>query len=48
MNEFDKLNGEQQQAFVELADMEDYDLWHLFSGRQNDDPRIDLHRGDAS
>ena len=39
--EFDKLNGEQQQAFVELADMEDYDLWDLLTGKAEiDDPRL--------
>ena len=38
---FDKLNEEQQQAFVELADMEDHDLWHLISGQADiDDPRL--------
>jgi antitoxin CptB len=39
--EFDKLNDEQQQAFVELADMEDHDLWDLINGRAEiDDPRL--------
>ena len=38
---FDKLNDEQQQAFVELADMEDYDLWDLLTGKAEvDDPRL--------
>ena len=38
---FDKLNEEQQQAFVELADMEDHDLWHLISGQADiDDVRL--------
>jgi antitoxin CptB len=38
----------QQQAFVELADMEDHDLWHLISGRQDATiPRFP-HRGDAT
>ncbi|MDD2742442.1 MAG: succinate dehydrogenase assembly factor 2 [Rhodocyclaceae bacterium] len=38
---FDKLDDEQQQAFVELADMEDHDLWHLISGQADiDDPRL--------
>jgi succinate dehydrogenase flavin-adding protein (antitoxin of CptAB toxin-antitoxin module) len=38
---FDKLDVEQQQAFVELADMEDHDLWHLISGQADiDDPRL--------
>ena len=39
--EFDKLNDYQQQAFVELADMEDHDLWDLINGRAEiDDPRL--------
>ncbi len=33
MTEFDQLSDEEQQAFVELADMEDHDLWHLISGQ---------------
>lgn len=38
---FDKLDVDQQQAFVELADMEDHDLWHLISGQADiDDPRL--------
>jgi succinate dehydrogenase flavin-adding protein (antitoxin of CptAB toxin-antitoxin module) len=38
--EFEKLSDEQQQAFVELADMEDYDLWDLLTGKAEiDDPR---------
>ncbi len=38
---FDKLNEAQQQAFVELADMEDYDLWDLLTGKEEtDDPRL--------
>ena len=38
---FDKLDVKQQQAFVELADMEDHDLWHLISGQADiDDPRL--------
>ena len=38
--EFEKLDDEQQQAFVELADMEDYDLWDLINGNaETDDPR---------
>jgi succinate dehydrogenase flavin-adding protein (antitoxin of CptAB toxin-antitoxin module) len=37
--EFEKLNDEQQQAFVELADMEDHDLWDLLTGKAEiDDP----------
>ena len=39
--EFEKLDGDQQQAFVELADMEDYDLWDLLTGKAEiDDPRL--------
>ena len=39
--EFEKLSGDQQQAFVELADMEDYDLWDLLTGKAEiDDPRL--------
>ena len=30
---FEQLNEEEQQAFVELADMEDHDLWYLISGQ---------------
>ena len=38
---FDKLSEDQQQAFVELADMEDYDLWDLLTGKaETDDPRL--------
>ncbi len=38
---FDTLDTDQQQAFVELADMEDHDLWHLISGQAEiDDPRL--------
>jgi succinate dehydrogenase flavin-adding protein (antitoxin of CptAB toxin-antitoxin module) len=38
---FDKLDEDQQQAFVELADMEDHDLWHLISGQAEiDDDRL--------
>lgn len=38
---FDKLTEEEQQAFVELADMEDHDLWHLISGQAEiDDQRL--------
>jgi len=39
--QFEKLTDEEQQAFVELADMEDHDVWHLISGQAEcDDPRI--------
>lgn len=38
---FDKLTDEEQQAFVELADMEDHDLWYLVSGKTEcEDPRL--------
>ena len=38
---FDKLSEDQQQAFVELADMEDYDLWDLLTGKaETDDARL--------
>ncbi len=37
---FDKLTDEEQQAFVELADMEDYDLWYMITGKvECDEPR---------
>lgn len=40
-NGFEKLNEEEQQAFVVLADMEDYDLWDLLMGKAEiDDPRL--------
>lgn len=40
-NGFEKLNEAEQQAFVELADMEDHDLWDLLSGKaETDDPRL--------
>ncbi|MCL2523835.1 MAG: succinate dehydrogenase assembly factor 2 [Betaproteobacteria bacterium] len=39
-NGFDQLDEEQQQAFVELADWEDHDLWRLISGQEETrDPR---------
>jgi len=39
-NGFAQLNDEQQQAFVELADMEDHDLWSLINGQtETHDPR---------
>lgn len=38
---FDALNEEEQQAFVVLADMEDFDLWDLLTGKAEiDDPRL--------
>ena len=38
---FAGLDDEEQQAFAELADMEDHDLWHLISGQAEcDDPRL--------
>ncbi|MEN3372038.1 succinate dehydrogenase assembly factor 2 [Dechloromonas sp. ZS-1] len=40
-NGFEQLSEEQKQAFVELADMEDHDLWYLVSGKtETDDPRF--------
>jgi len=40
-NGFEQLNDDQQQAFAELADMEDHDLWYLISGQaETDDPRL--------
>jgi succinate dehydrogenase flavin-adding protein (antitoxin of CptAB toxin-antitoxin module) len=40
-DQFNALNEEQQRAFVELADMEDHDLWHLISGQADcADPRL--------
>lgn len=39
--QFDKLSDDEQQAFVELADMEDHDLWHMISGQAEcEDPRL--------
>ena len=39
--QFRELSEEQQQAFVELADMEDHDLWYLISGQSDcPDPRL--------
>ena len=38
---FERLNDDEQQAFVELANMEDHDLWHLISGQAEiDDTRL--------
>lgn len=31
--EFGKLSDAEQQAFAELADYEDLELWHLISGQ---------------
>lgn len=40
--QFEQLNENEQQAFVELADMEDHDLWHLISDQAEcDDPRLE-------
>jgi succinate dehydrogenase flavin-adding protein (antitoxin of CptAB toxin-antitoxin module) len=33
-NAFGKLSDAEQQAFVELADYEDLELWRLISGQQ--------------
>ena len=30
---FDRLSDAEQQAFAELADYEDLELWHLISGQ---------------
>jgi succinate dehydrogenase flavin-adding protein (antitoxin of CptAB toxin-antitoxin module) len=39
--EFERLSDDEQQAFVALADMEDYDLWDLLTGKAEiDDPRL--------
>jgi len=39
--QFEQLSEEEQQAFAELADMEDHDLWYLISGQaETDDPRL--------
>ncbi|NJD24767.1 MAG: succinate dehydrogenase assembly factor 2 [Betaproteobacteria bacterium] len=39
--QFDQLDEEQKQTFVEMADMEDHDLWHLISGQAEcNDPRM--------
>ena len=39
-NGFEQLSEEEQQAFVELADMEDYDLWYWITEKTEcDDPR---------
>jgi succinate dehydrogenase flavin-adding protein (antitoxin of CptAB toxin-antitoxin module) len=38
---FERLDEEQQQVFVEMADMEDHDLWYLISGQAEcHDPRF--------
>jgi antitoxin CptB len=38
---FDKLDDEQQQAFAELADMEDHELWYMISGQAEcENPRF--------
>ena len=40
-NGFERLSPEQQQAFVELADMEDHELWYWVGGKAEcDDPRF--------
>jgi len=40
-NGFEQLSEEDQRAFVELADMEDYDLWDLLTGKAEvNDPRL--------
>ena len=38
---FEQLTAEEQQVFVELADMEDHELWDWLSGKvECDDPRF--------
>lgn len=38
---FEKLSAAEQLVFVELADMEDHDLWYMINGsRECDDPRF--------
>ena len=40
-NGFERLSPEQQQAFVELVDMEDHELWYWVGGKTEcDDPRF--------
>jgi succinate dehydrogenase flavin-adding protein (antitoxin of CptAB toxin-antitoxin module) len=40
-NGFEALNEDEQAAFVVLADMEDFDLWDLLTGKAEiDDPRL--------
>ena len=40
-NGFERLSPEQQQAFVELADMEDHELWYWVGGKTEcDDPHF--------
>ena len=39
--QFDGLSDDEKQAFVELADLEDHDLWYLISGqKETDDARM--------
>ncbi len=39
---FDQLSEEEKQVFVELADMEDYDLWYWITGKTEcDEPRYE-------
>ena len=39
--QFDQLDEAQKQTVVELADMEDHDLWYLISGQTEcHDPRF--------
>ncbi|MGB4467606.1 MAG: succinate dehydrogenase assembly factor 2 [Azovibrio sp.] len=39
--QFQSLSAAEQQAFVELADFEDLELWHLISGQEVcEDPRL--------
>lgn len=39
--EFPKLDEAGKEAFVELADLEDWDLWHMISGQEVcEDPKL--------
>lgn len=37
---FHELDAVQQKAFVEIANMEDHDLWHLISGQAECDDLV--------
>lgn len=37
---FEQLSDEEKQVFVEMADLEDYDLWYMITGKNEcSDPR---------
>ena len=39
-NGFEQLDRDAQQVFAEMADLEDYDLWYMITGKvECDDPR---------